>query len=199
MKFMHVPIMLLPHAGLTFKIDGEQQRSAGQRAGNTMDRKSCEAKQDRPPKHVLKSKLRLEVRRAREALIVNKDIQASLTSKTAEAERWRVTILAYNSELHLLGEMVKEMSILLEVPFAQCTVEKYEDIQRLQKDLHDRLALGTGTMIKLSGPSPLTRREKRIYGLIDQGLTSKEIAVKLSISDHTIKTHRKNIRRKLKA
>lgn len=45
--------------------------------------------------------------------------------------------------------------------------------------------------------SELTRREKEILGLIAAGMTNPEIAEKLFLSVDTIKTHRKNMMRKL--
>ncbi len=45
--------------------------------------------------------------------------------------------------------------------------------------------------------SQLTKREKEILGLISTGLTNPEIAKKLFLSTDTIKTHRKNMMRKL--
>jgi DNA-binding NarL/FixJ family response regulator len=44
----------------------------------------------------------------------------------------------------------------------------------------------------------LTKREKEIAALLSAGKTSKEIAGILFISEHTVKTHRKNISEKLK-
>ena len=44
----------------------------------------------------------------------------------------------------------------------------------------------------------LTRREVDIISLIAQGYTNKNIADLFHISDNTVKTHRKNIKRKLK-
>jgi DNA-binding CsgD family transcriptional regulator len=41
-----------------------------------------------------------------------------------------------------------------------------------------------------------SKREKEIIGLMSNGLTSKEIAEKLFISNDTVRTHRKNILRK---
>jgi len=40
--------------------------------------------------------------------------------------------------------------------------------------------------------------ELRIAAMVKNGLTSQEIARQLNISLHTVKTHRKNIRKKLK-
>ena len=46
--------------------------------------------------------------------------------------------------------------------------------------------------------SSLTSREKEILKLISKELSTKEIANDLSISTHTVETHRKNLIRKLK-
>ncbi len=43
----------------------------------------------------------------------------------------------------------------------------------------------------------LSERELEIIKLMSEGMTSSEIAEKLFLSDHTVKTHRKNILRKL--
>lgn len=43
----------------------------------------------------------------------------------------------------------------------------------------------------------LTRREKEIIELLAQGKKNKEIATQLFLSEHTVKTHRKNIAEKL--
>lgn len=45
--------------------------------------------------------------------------------------------------------------------------------------------------------SPLTPAELRICNLVKQGLMGKEIAHELHVSESTVKTHKKNIRKKL--
>ena len=62
------------------------------------------------------------------------------------------------------------------------------NLQALSSDLTG----GTNLMIAL------TRTELRIATMIKNGLTSEKIADKLFISLHTVKTHRRNIRKKLK-
>jgi DNA-binding CsgD family transcriptional regulator len=46
-------------------------------------------------------------------------------------------------------------------------------------------------------PSALTRREKEVASLAAQGLTNRQIAVQLSISEHTVANHIAKILRKL--
>lgn len=45
----------------------------------------------------------------------------------------------------------------------------------------------------------LTPREKEVLRLIGEGLRNKEIGIALGISEQTVETHRKNIKRKLQA
>ncbi len=45
----------------------------------------------------------------------------------------------------------------------------------------------------------ITPKEKEVLALLAQGLSSKEIANKLSISFHTVESHRKNLRFKFDA
>ena len=47
------------------------------------------------------------------------------------------------------------------------------------------------------GASILTDREEKVVHLVAEGLTNKQIAEKLYLSFHTVKTHRKNIIKKL--
>lgn len=49
-----------------------------------------------------------------------------------------------------------------------------------------------------AGIDDLTQREKEIIKLIAEGYNTKALADKLNLSEHTIKTHRRNIRSKLK-
>ena len=50
---------------------------------------------------------------------------------------------------------------------------------------------------KVSAPSPLSGRETEILALLCKGMNSRSIASTLFLSSHTIKTHVKNIYRKL--
>jgi DNA-binding CsgD family transcriptional regulator len=46
---------------------------------------------------------------------------------------------------------------------------------------------------------PITVQERRILKLIGQGYSTMQIAVKLSISKHTVESHRKNLLAKFDA
>jgi len=43
----------------------------------------------------------------------------------------------------------------------------------------------------------LSRREREILGLLSDGFSTDEVAEKLSLSAHTVRTHVKNARRRL--
>jgi DNA-binding CsgD family transcriptional regulator len=66
----------------------------------------------------------------------------------------------------------------------------------LEQELLD-LTSSFGASLSESIPN-LTRKEIEICNFIKNGLSTKEIAGMLNISEQTIKTHRKNIRRKLR-
>jgi DNA-binding NarL/FixJ family response regulator len=58
-------------------------------------------------------------------------------------------------------------------------------------------AIGSGAMLSLHGHDGLSGRERQMALLIRAGLTNEEIATQLHISPETVKTHRRNIRKKL--
>jgi len=70
-----------------------------------------------------------------------------------------------------------------------------------EKIKHSVINRETGEFVIYGMPSPtqpqLTSREKEVLMLIRQGLLSKEIADRLSVSIHTVNNHRKNILAKL--
>jgi DNA-binding CsgD family transcriptional regulator len=87
--------------------------------------------------------------------------------------------------------------------FAMSRTPAYQDTLRtVTEQAHDwNLAkaskLATGN--RRSESEPVTRREKEVLNLVAQGLTNKEIAQTLFISESTAKVHVRNILRKLGA
>jgi len=48
-----------------------------------------------------------------------------------------------------------------------------------------------------NGSQPITPREREILELLAIGLSTKQVASRLMISHHTVRTHRKNVMSKL--
>ena len=73
----------------------------------------------------------------------------------------------------------------------------------LPAELAVELASGTRTAVAArvrGGPTqPLTRREIEVLGMLAEGLANKNIAARLHISEHTVKTHVASILTKLDA
>ena len=70
-------------------------------------------------------------------------------------------------------------------------------------ELAIELASGTRTPMaareRTASTQPLTRREIEVLGMLAEGLANKNIAVRLQISEHTVKTHVASILTKLDA
>lgn len=69
-------------------------------------------------------------------------------------------------------------------------------IDRLHGRRPTRSAPATGLRRRLGG-YPLSPRESEIFAFIGDGLTTKQIAEHLGLSEHTIRTHRKRLAAKL--
>jgi DNA-binding NarL/FixJ family response regulator len=101
------------------------------------------------------------------------------------------TIGYLDISMHAERELVSTIALL------QTLVESIEDkLSRLSFDY-------AGQRAGLLSPLPpeikrdLTPREREVLQLLLAGLTNEEIAEKLSLSIETVKTHRRNIYRKL--
>ncbi len=68
-----------------------------------------------------------------------------------------------------------------------------------QRDLHRALAgfLSDAVPVESNGGSPLTRRETEVLRLVASGLSNREIASSLVLSEHTVHRHVANILRRL--
>jgi DNA-binding NarL/FixJ family response regulator len=69
-----------------------------------------------------------------------------------------------------------------------------------QRELQRALAgfLDDAAPVKSNGDSPLTRRETEVLRLVAAGLSNREIASSLVLSEHTVHRHVANILRRLR-
>jgi DNA-binding NarL/FixJ family response regulator len=84
--------------------------------------------------------------------------------------------------------------------------ETYQGKAQLHPDVARRLMLAVSSEVPLKSPKPstlpaelqeLTEREREVLELIARGLTNREIAEKMVISEKTVKTHVSNLLDKL--
>jgi len=68
-----------------------------------------------------------------------------------------------------------------------------------QRDLQRALAgfLDDAAPVESNGDSPLSRRETEVLRLVAAGLSNREIATSLVLSEHTVHRHVANVLRKL--
>lgn len=80
-------------------------------------------------------------------------------------------------------------------------ISKNETFQALRQELDELLGPVRSSASTTTRESPLTAsltsREAEVFALIGEGLTSREIGQRLSISEHTVQTHRKRVAAKL--
>lgn len=83
----------------------------------------------------------------------------------------------------------------------QATISKNDTFAHLRAELDELLDAAhvrpTRPAATALTTKSLSRRESEIFTLIGAGLSTREIAAQLFVSEDTIKTHRKNIARKL--
>jgi DNA-binding NarL/FixJ family response regulator len=116
------------------------------------------------------------------------------------------TILALTQKIEMLRQEIKA-EIMSQVRLVLCSFFEY------MRDTHGTIPYGDHvsklcqfitqvdpvSSVALQAPTPtaLTSRELRIISMIRQGMTNDEIAEQLYIAPTTVKTHRRNIRKKL--
>lgn len=115
----------------------------------------------------------------------------------------RIIILSMHNERIYIEKMYAAgvMGYLLKSSGREEIIEAIEKVYSGSKyfsaDVTSAILDNKATASATITSSELTRREKEILGLITSGMTNPAIAAKLFLSRDTIKTHRKNIMRKL--
>lgn len=131
---------------------------------------------------------KLELEKVNKELLDTNNAVSVLTkniNKNREEAEKKVA-LTVNSNIMPIIEKLKDYKTLKD-PRSELDV-----LATYLNDITSSLSNGTHIIVHLS-PS-----EMRVAAMIKNGLTGKEIATKLNISLDTVKTHRRNIRKKLK-
>jgi DNA-binding NarL/FixJ family response regulator len=145
------------------------------------------------------------------ALNIIKRSEKELIRQKSSLEKLNRELLDTNVALSVLAENIDKEKENMEKRISQEVSAKIMPIIRgLQKDVYFRKRLADLEMLAhyLNGIVPdstvdyhlyssLTEQEMRVAVMIKNGLTSQKIADMLNISLHTVKSHRKNLRKKL--
>ena len=137
--------------------------------------------------------------------------ETELKQRKSILEKLNRELLEVNQALSVLARNIDKGKDELEKKISQEIMTKIMPIiKRLQKDVHCRRRLAdlevlahylneivSDSSLNYNIFHPLTDHEMRVALMIKNGLVSQNIADMLNISLHTVKTHRKNIRRKL--
>jgi len=161
-------------------------------------------------KAILKTNSDLE-RRVKERTTELQATTEELLLHQSELERVNKQLLATNNALSILARNIEKSKEEIEKKVAQAVrseiipilagLKKAKMLERHRGEL-DVIAARLGELVKGMGSprgifASLSAKEARIAAMIKNNLKSREIARELNISTDTVKTHRRNIRRKL--
>lgn len=146
-----------------------------------------------------------------DALKIIKRSENELRQRKSALERLNKELLDTNQALSVLARNIDKEKDNMEKRISQeITAKIMPIIKGLQKDVYCRKRLADLEVLThylksivpdLTLDSPLysflTEQEMRVAVMIKDGLTSPKIADMLNISLHTVKSHRKNLRKKL--
>jgi DNA-binding CsgD family transcriptional regulator len=138
--------------------------------------------------------------------------EKELRQRKLALEKVNKELLETNQAVSVLAKNIDKKKEELEKKiFKICNIKLMPMLKRLQKDVYCQkrqadLELIINYLNEMHHDSPLdhdvdfhlTDQEMRVAIMIKNGLTSQQIGDLLCISLHTVKTHRKNIRKKLK-
>jgi PAS domain S-box-containing protein len=146
------------------------------------------------------------------ALKTIKRSEKELTQRKLALEQLNRELIETNQALSILARNIDRDKNLLEKKIYEITstniipiINELQDDKSCQKRLADLELLKTYMNGLIPGPTDqheilvyLSSQEMRVAAMIKHGLTSPKIAEMLNVSLHTVKTHRKSIRKKLK-
>jgi DNA-binding NarL/FixJ family response regulator len=133
-------------------------------------------------------------------------IEATRQIKARHSEIKVIGLSMYTDKRYVLGMLEAGASgYLLKSGAGAELVRALEEVQRgqtylsadIQKVMSDTPAGGGEGLTDRPAYGRLGMREREVLQLLSEGLSSKEVAVRLKISPSTAETHRRNIMRKL--
>lgn len=101
-------------------------------------------------------------------------------------------VIATAREIGVQGYLSKSSSASQIIQAMQKVIQGDYSFPQGKKESHPTIAVDS-----FCNTFTLTKREKEIIRLIGEGMTTKEMAVKLFLSESTVETHRKNIKHKI--
>jgi PAS domain S-box-containing protein len=163
-------------------------------------------------KEELEDRVRERTFGLRNALKTLKRSEKELSQRQLALEKVNKELLETNQAVSVLARNIDRKKEELEKKVYKISTGKLMPIlKKLQKDVNCKkreadLELINNYLHEIISETPLinnisfhlTEQEMRVAVMIKNGLTSQQIADLLCISLHTVKTHRKNIRKKLK-
>ena len=146
------------------------------------------------------------------ALKTVKRSETELSQRKLALEKLNKELMETNQALSILARNIDRDKELLEKKIYEITstniipiINELQDDKGCQKRLSDLELLKTYLNGLIPRPTDqheivasLSSQEMRVAAMIKRGLTSPKISGTLNVSLHTVKTHRKNIRKKLK-
>lgn len=163
---------------------------------------------------------------AEEKLVaLNQELEQRVEERTRALKKTNVELQQREQELEAQTQRLEDLNAALRVLLKKGEQDKQEleqrtllNVQELVLPYVDRLLQGSdyaqretlkvirSNLVDIVSPfgralslgfSKLTHRELQIANLIREGMTSKEIAALLHVSERTVTTHRDNIRKKI--
>ena len=145
------------------------------------------------------------------ALKIIKRSEKELIQRKSALEKLNIELMDTNQALSVLARNIDKEKDNMEKRISQeVTAKIMPIIKGLQKDVYCRKRLADLEVLAhyLNGIVPdstsgapiyssLTEQEMRVAVMVKNGLTSQKIADMLNVSLHTVKSHRKNLRKKL--